>query len=297
MKFTGTNILEFSSLFATDEDCKQYLAERKWGAGFVCPKCKNDKCYPSTDRLCMSCTKCKHIDSSTAGTLFHKVKFGIRKAFFIAFEMSVTTKGLSSLQMAKRYGITQKTAWYFMQKVRTAMESSKSQPVEGMVHVDEFVVGQKEENKPGRTYDSKKTKAQLAVELTKQNKIKRAYFNVIENYSTKSLRDLFDDHISKESQVLTDKWKGYSPLAKEWNIEQTKSVGGKNFKELHTVVQQVKSWLRTIPTHVSKKHAQKYFDEFSFRLNRSIYKDTIFNKLTERMLKHPHVSFQDIKCT
>lgn len=297
MEFKGTNILEFSTLFANNEDCKQYLAERKWGAGFTCPKCNHEKCYPSEDGLTMSCAKCKHIDSSTAGTLFHKVKFGLRKAFFIAFEMTTTSKGLSSMQVSKRYGITQKTAWIFMQKVRAAMESSKSYPMEGIVHVDEFVVGQKEENKPGRTYDSKKTKAQLAVELTDESKIKRAYITVIDNYSSKSLRKIFEDHIAKSSNVTTDKWKGYSPLKKDWDIEQQKSDGARNFKELHTIVQQVKSWLRAIPSHVSKKHAQKYFDEFCFRLNRSIYKETIFNKLIERMLEHRVITFADIKCT
>jgi len=297
MDYKGTNILELYELFANNDDCKRYLAERKWGDGFSCPKCKCKRCYASEDGLSMSCANCKHIESSTAGTLFHKVKFGLRKAFFIVFEMATTSKGLSSVQVARRYGITQKTAWLFMQKVRTAMQSSKSFPMEGAVHVDEFVVGQKEQNKPGRTYDSKKTKAQLAVELTDEHKIKRAYFAVIENYSSKSLRKLFEDHIDKSSKVLTDKWKGYSPLKKEWQIEQQKSEGGINFKELHTVVQQVKSWLRAIPSHVSKKHAQKYFDEFSFRLNRSIYKDSIFNKLIDRMLAHPKVTFNEIKCT
>jgi phage antirepressor YoqD-like protein len=107
-------------------------------------------------------------ESATAGTLFHRVKFGIQKAFCIAFEMTCTTKSISSTQTAKRYGITQKTSWLFMQKVRLAMKSSKQYPMTGNVQVDEFVVGGKETGKQGRSYDSKKTKVVCAVELTER---------------------------------------------------------------------------------------------------------------------------------
>lgn len=69
------------------------------------------------------------IESDTAGTLFHKLKFELQKSLMIVFEMSCTTKGMSSPQIAKRYGITQKTVCFFMQKVKIAMESSKIQPI------------------------------------------------------------------------------------------------------------------------------------------------------------------------
>ena len=48
---------------------------------------------------------------------------------------------------------------------------------------------------------------------------------------------------------------------------------------------QIKSWIRTVPTHVSKKHIQSYFDEFTFRMNRLIFKVTIFHKTTQRMMR------------
>ena len=63
------------------------------------------------------CYSFNHVESSMANTLFHKVKFGLQKAFLIFFEMTTTTKSLSSIQVDKRYGISQTTAWFFMQKV------------------------------------------------------------------------------------------------------------------------------------------------------------------------------------
>lgn len=54
---------------------------------------------------------------------------------------------------------------------------------------------------------------------------------------------------------------------------------------MHVIIHQIKSWIRTVPTHVSKKYIQAYFDEFTFRINRSIFKETIFHKTIERMTK------------
>ncbi len=86
--------------------------------------------------------------------------------------MTCSTKGLSSIQMAKRYRVTQKTAWFFMQKVKIAMKSSGKYPMIGLVQVDEFVIGGKETGKQDRSYDSKKAKVVCAVELTNTGKIK-----------------------------------------------------------------------------------------------------------------------------
>ena len=81
---------------------------------------------------------------------------GVRKAFFICYEMATTTKSLSATQMGVRYGITEKTARLFMLKVREAMASSENHPMEGHVEVDEFVIGGYEQDKIGRSYHSKK---------------------------------------------------------------------------------------------------------------------------------------------
>ncbi len=85
----------------------------------------------------------------TANTLFHKVKFGVRKTFFICFEMATTTKSLSASYMGVRYGVTEKTARLFMLKVREAMSSSGNNPMDGNVHVDEFVLGAESKERLG----------------------------------------------------------------------------------------------------------------------------------------------------
>ena len=291
--FKGQNILNLVKELPNDDACKAYLSKIKWMDGFKCSKCGSEKgCEKAGYNY--HCYSCNHVESSTANTLFHKVKFGLQKAFLIVFEMTTSTKSMSSIQVGKRYGISQTTAWFFMQKVRVAMQSGQKYPLSQIVHVDEFVVGGKEDGKQGRSYDTKKTKAVIAVELTDKNKVKRVYIKSIDDYSAKSLTPIFEQHISTSAKIFTDKWRGYSPLKSKYNIEQRESKNGKNFKEMHVVIHQIKSWIRTVPTHVSKKHIQSYFDEFSFRINRSIFKETIFHKTIERMINTLPISQKQI---
>ena len=83
--FKSENIITFFDRFKTDMDCLEYLAEKKWSLGFTCEKCKHNKCTIRKKNLARDCNKCHHIESPTAGTLFHKVKFGLRKSFFMHF--------------------------------------------------------------------------------------------------------------------------------------------------------------------------------------------------------------------
>jgi len=281
--FKGQNLLEFAEAFKTDDDCKKYLANIKWKNGFTCTKC-NHTASQNRKSFGRICNVCAHIESATANTLFHKVKFGVRKAFFICFEMSTSTKSLSASYMAVRYGVTEKTARLFMLKVREAMSSSGNNPIDGIVHVDEFVLGGKEQGKIGRSYKSNKKKAITAVELTKDGKVKRMYAMRIEDFSAQSLQYMFINHISRDAQITTDKWKGYRPISKVYNINQIESNNGLNFKALHTMIHQIKSWIRTTYSWVSDFNINRYFNEFCFRINRSQSKSTIFNNLIAKMV-------------
>lgn len=294
--FRGQNLIQFAERFKTDEDCLIYLSEIKWESGYVCRKCGHTK-YQERKNHSRTCNHCSDTESPTANTLFHKVKFGLRKAFFMCFEMATTTKSLSASQMSVRFGVRENTARLFMHKVREAMKSSENNPMDGIVHVDEFVVGGKEQDKPGRSYDSKKKKSICAVQLTEDGKVKRFYVLKIKDFSAKSLRTIFDKHVSTDADITTDEWKGYRPIMKEYNIEQIPSDNGGNFKALHTMIHQVKSWLRTTYSWVSEKNIDRYYNEFCYRINRSQNKETIFNNLIRRMVAADNITHEQLICS
>ncbi len=294
--FKGQNLLKFSEHFKTDDNCKEYLANVKWKNGFICVKCEHTASQIRKN-FARTCNKCSHTETAPANTLFHKVKFGLRKAFFICFEMSTTTKSLSASYMGVRFGITEKTARLFMHKVREAMKSSENHPMDGTVHIDEFVVGGREKGKVGRSYNSKKKKVVTALELTNNGKVKRMYALKIDNFSAKELEKIFIKHIDENAIVTTDLWRGYRPLFEDYNITQIESNNGKNFIALHTMIHQVKSWIRTTYSWVSDFNINRYLDEFCYRLNRSRSKVNIFNNLIERMVKSDKIYQTKIICS
>ena len=283
--FKGISIFEFTQKFATDEDCINYLEELKWKKGYSCRQCGHShyvKGKKETNRRCQSC----HFDESvTSGTLFHKIKFPLLKAFHICYRVCMKKKGMSSAELSRELDLRQKTCWLFKRKVQEAMKSSEQQPLTGRVDVDEFVIGQAEEGQPGRS-DGDKRKVIIAVEQVKDG-IGRAYARVIQDFSASSFRPFFDKHIDTKAKVRTDMWRGYLPLIDTYPLlEQELSDNGSNFEELHVMIMNLKSWLRGIHHHCSAEHLQSYLDEFFYRFIRRSFPKTMLHKLLTRMVAH-----------
>lgn len=150
--------------------------------------------------------------------------------------------------------------------------------------------------KLGRSYNSSKKIVVCAVELTDNGKMKRFYTFQISDYSAKLLRKMFDKHIDKEAKITTDKWKGYNPIANDYDLTQILSNKGGNFKALLVMVHQVKSWIRAPYSWVSENNINRYFNEFCYRINHSQSKDIIFNNFIRRMVKADNITHRKIIC-
>ena len=289
-KFKGVSSIKFYNHFRTDEDCYRYLSEIKWdGDGFVCKKCGNTHYCKGHLPYSRRCTRCKYDESPTAGTMFDKVKFSLLIAFHIAFKISTKKKGMSSLELSEEYEIRQKTCWEFKWKIQQAMKSSGNYPLTGTVHVDEFYVGGEEEEVFGRSSNTRKKLAVVALEVLDDGGAGRAYGQFIDNASAASFRPFFEKYISKDAKVVTDEWNGYKPLMDDYSIEQRKSENGKSFPQMHIHIMNVKGWLRGIHHHCSKERVQGYLDEYHFRFNRRNNMETIFDVLIRRMVKNQPV--------
>ena len=283
--FRGVDSIKFNQRFKDDNDCLEYLAEVKWQNGYKCKRCENDKFGNGKHIYNRRCTKCRYDESPTAGTMFEKLKFSILIAFHIVFKISTKKKGMSSLELSNEFELRQMTCWSFKQKLQQAMKSSLKSQLSGLVHVDEFVIGGPEEGKKGRSKGLKKLVV-LAIEIVEEG-VGRAYAEVIEHSSAIELGGFLKKYVSQEAEVISDKWKGYTPLKKEFkNLKQIASEDGRNFKELHIHIMNIKGWLRGIHHHCSKERMQNYLDEYHFRYNRRSNMDTIFDVLIRKMVNY-----------
>ncbi len=283
-RFKSLTIMEFQQKFSDSVTCMAYLAKIKWRDGYSCKKCGHGNYCDGKAAYSRQCTSCRYVESPTANTLFHRVRFDLLKAFYIVYFVSTNKKGITSTELSRKLGLRQKTCWAFKRKVMKAMESSGRHPLEGNVEVDEFVVGGQESGTKGRQNIKKKL---VAVAIEKKVKgVSRLYTRVIDRADAASLGGFMCDHVDRDAMVRTDGWSGYKPLKTEFeNMEHILSgEKGGNFPELHRVVMNLKSWLRGMHHHVTD--LQDYLNEYTYRFNRSFMKNEIFDNLLERMVTH-----------
>ena len=291
-RFKSLSLFEFQERFGTKEDCLKYLSELKWGSGYRCKKCGHMHYCAGKASMSRQCTSCRYVESPTAGTLFHKVKFDLVKAFYIVYFVSTNKKGITSTELSRKLGLRQKTCWSFKRKVMKATKSSGDHPITGTAEVDETVVGGQEEGTKGRKNLNKKL---VVVGIEKRKKgISRLYARVIPNASAEHLGGFMRHHIDPKTRVTTDKWAGYAPLEKDFGNMVRISSGkkGGNFPDLHRAIMNLKGWLRGVHHHVND--LQDYLDEYCYRFNRSFMKEGIFENLMQRMVKAQPCSLKNI---
>jgi transposase-like protein len=297
MKLLKFDRKTFENRFGSKSDCYQHLAELKWSKGYECRRCKSIKYIKGKQPFSRRCSKCGFDESTTAFTLFHKLKFDIDKAFGMLYEISTSKKGASSIWLAERFGVQQNTAWLFRQKIQRAMKSSQKHPLDGDVHVDEFEIGTPQKEEQGRSHSDHKVRIVLAVE-DREGKSGRAYAKVIDNFSSASIKPIFTDHIDQKAHVITDGWSAYKAFRGEYrNLTQIPSNKGKNFPMLHIQIRNFKNWLRGVHSYCDRKYLQNYINEYFFRFNRRNHRESILDKLIERcVLLQPITKKQLYSC-
>jgi transposase-like protein len=122
----------------------------------------------------------------------------------------------------------------------------------------------------------------LAVEY-RNGKSGRAYAKIIDDFSSASIRPIFDKHIDSNAHVVTDGWSAYKAFRSDYkNLKQVLSEKGRNFPMLHIQIRNFKNWLRGVHSYCDRKYLQKYMDEYFFRFNRRNHRASILDKLIER---------------
>jgi hypothetical protein len=291
-RYQSLSLFEFQKKFPDNQSCMEHLANLKWPKGFVCEKCKHDKYCKGKLEQTRQCTSCGYQATPTSGTMFHKVKFPLLKAFYILYFMSTNKKGISSTELSRKLNLRQKTCWLFRKKVVQSMKSSKQYPLTGSVEIDEMVVGQQEENVVGRANKKKKL---VIVGIEKKGKgISRMYARVIPDASEESFKPFFVEHIHPQANIRTDGWSSYKTFKDKYpNLKQEKSENkGANFNDMHRVIMMFKAWLRGM--HHSVMHLQDYLNEYTYRFNRSFMKENIFDNLLNRAVAMKPISRKEM---
>src|SRR5260370_17677358 len=154
----GLSEPEFDRLYGTEERCRAVVVASRWPRGFQCPGCGSTRHSLVTTRDLFQCTTCRIETSPTAGTIFASTKLPLRVWFRAIYHLTQTKQGISSIELGRRLGVTQTTAWKIKPKLKQVMlERDAAKPLNGRVEIDDAYVGvkptrgQRGQGAPGKT--------------------------------------------------------------------------------------------------------------------------------------------------
>jgi len=274
-------LLEFTAKFGNEEVCREYLFEKRYPDGFVCPRCGCGIYHKISTRGLYQCKECRFQVSCTAGTILHKTHLPLRKWFVAMFLVATDKRGSSATFLAKELGVPYKTAWFLLHRLRSAMGQRDSQYVlSGIVEMDDtYFSGGPKSGKRGR--GTGKTKVIVAVSKDDKGKPKYVKMKVVPNLKGKTIGKFAAGAIAEKSRIQTDAYSSYrKPLAEKYN--HGFEVFDKDSGALHWVhkaISNAKSLVNGTHHGLPAKHLQAYLDEFCYRFNRRYFSTAIFDRL------------------
>jgi transposase-like protein len=258
-----------------DAECARlYLEGRLWPDGVRCPTCKGGERITARKRGFYRCNACQLDFTVRTGTIFERSHVPLHKWIYSMYLLVTARKGISSMQLAKEIGITQKSAWFVLHRLREAC-GGKLEKLRGMIEIDETFVGGKEINK----HEKDKLKAGRgavgkAPVLGMRERGGRTLAMPIQDVAIDTVQPLIHANVEVGSTLMTDEHAAYNDLDGLFFRQQRVNHSQGEYKRgmahtngIESVWAVLKRGVYGVYHKVSVKHLARYVDEFSFRLN------------------------------
>jgi len=294
------NQIEFEELFKTEQDCIDYLICVRWPHGFECPICGSIRSWKKSNGR-FECIDCHKETTVTNGTIFHKSTKPLLIWFHAIWWMVAQKNGVSAKGLQKILGLgSYQTAWTWLHKFRRLMILSGRTKLQGVVEVDEVLVGGKSSGKRGRGAEGKSLIV-IAVEVLGR-RTGRTRLAKIPDASSKSLIAFIEANIEPSSTIITDGWPSYNELSQKGYQHKVQKATVKDEEEevlpnVHRIASLLKRWLLgTHQSYLNKNKLEYYLDEYVFRYNRRTSKSRglLFLRIIEQGVNAEPISYENI---
>lgn len=277
------NLKDMMIKFQDEASCREFLVKQRWNGEPICPYCGHRKSYRIEAGKRFKCANqtCYKKYSVTVGTIFEASNIPLTTWFAAMYLITAHKKGISSVQLGKDLGITQKSAWFVLHRIRESLKENAPLMLEKEVQADEAYFGgqEKYKHKEKRTENAtgkSQTKTPVVGLIETGGKV---VTKVMPWVTRKNVTEMIDLHLHKSAKLISDSNAVYYKAGKRFGHVIINHSKGK-YKEgrFHTnSIENYWSLLKRgiygIYHQVSAKHLQRYCDEFAYRFNSRTFSD------------------------
>lgn len=285
-------LTEFTDYF-TEENCHKYFEATRFKNGDYCPHCGHDKIMRFSNGKRYRCNACRKDFSIRTGTIFDSSRLPLRKWFMAIYLLTTHKKGISSIWLAEQLKVEQRTAWYMDMRIREALKQGDN-ILGGTVEVDETYIGGKHVRK-----DAFKKKAPVFGMKERGGQIKAF---AVPHRGTEVLLPTMRKHIDPKARIMSDEARVYKKLPRTGYQHGSVKHGKKHWAHGDINTNSIESFWALFKRgyhgtyhSMSKKHLQRYVDEFAFRFNsRGEDISTLFALATERVAESGKLPYKTL---
>src|SRR5438034_5313222 len=266
--------------FSTGDNALNFMVSLRWPAGVVCPRCGSKEVRFLKSRKIWECSECESLRqfSVKVGTVMEDSPISLDK-WLCAFWLIANAKnGISSYELHRSLGVTQKTAWFMLHRIRLAMQDGSIEKFSGKVEADETFIGGRARN----MHADKKAHVKAGVvgrvavmgllERNSPERSSRVKLRVVRNVRRHGLQREVKEGVVKGSEIYTDAFRSYSGLEKEYihqviDHAECYAKGHVHTNGLENFWSLLKRGIKGTYVSVEPFHLFRYLDEQAFRFN------------------------------
>ena len=285
----GITMMDLFKMFPDNKTAEKWFESRIWKNGRVCPICKGNETRPATHKTQpYRCPKCRRFFSVKKGTVMEQSKISYQHWAIVTYLFATNLKGVSSMKIHRDLGITQKSAWFMVRRLRESWKSLAGvEKMDGPVEIDEVCLGGKDRF---RHADKKGTKEKTAVVGVKDRSTNKISAQPVPETTKARLDNFIESKVNESAKKYTDENPTYKGLSNHESVKHSVGEyvrGQAHVNDMESFWSMVRRGYDGTFHHISEEHLRRYINEFAGCRNiRELDTVDMMGQVADNMIGH-----------